>query len=357
MRRPFSWRDGWYVKVRQPSGKWTNVFLAADEDSALKKWAEMVAADKPEAPTAPVAVLATAFLDWAELNVDPKTYKGYGKYIASFCDLYGYHVARELKPFHVDRWLAEHPTWAAADSRRAAIAAIKRVFNWAVEKGYIDRSPLIGVKKPTGNRREQLVAEDQHALMMQAEDAGRKPGKRAAKLGIKPKNRAACFRQVLIALKHSGARPSMVASVRVEDVSADRTYWVMQKHKTRKKTGKPLIIFLSPCLQTITRLAIGNRTSGPLFVNSRGRPWNANSIDQRIVTLRRKLDLPEETVPYAYRHTFLTSALQNGVGLATAAELAGHSDLKMLAKHYAHLDKQSEHLKAAAAQAVRRKQA
>jgi integrase len=351
MRKPFKWRDGWYVKAG-PAGKRTNVFLAVDEGEALKKWAEMVSADKPESPTAPFAAIAEAFLAWAEKNVAAKTYKGYSDFIVSFCNLYAHHVARDLKPFHVTRWLEKNPAWAAADSQRGAISAVKRVFNWAVEQGLIDKSPLLGVRKPAGRRRENLVAVDQHAAMMQAQDGGRLAGKRLAGLGIKAKDRAGAFRPVLVALKHSGARPGMVASVRVEDVSADRTYWVMHKHKNRAKTGKPLIIFLSPCLQTMTRIAIGSRTSGPLFRNSRGSAWNANSIDLRIVKLRRKLGLPENTTPYSYRHTFITTALENGVALATAAELAGHSDLKMLSKHYAHLDKQAEHLKAAAAQAM-----
>jgi site-specific recombinase XerD len=69
--------------------------------------------------------------------------------------------------------------------------------------------------------------------------------------------------------------------------------------------------------------------------------------------LRRKLDLPKGTVAYAYRHSYATRALMNGTDLATVAELLGHGDLKMLGQHYGHLDKQKEHLKRAAARAVR----
>lgn len=359
MRRPFLWkkRKCWYVKVNVGDGKRKNIPLDPDEDKALKIWGEMAAAEQPEAPTAPVFALAEAFLTWAKVNVGGKTLRGYGDYIASFCNQWGTVRVRDLKPFHVTRWLAANPTWKSADTKRAAIAAIKRCFNWAISEGLIDRNPLAGVRKPTANRREGLISDEQHTAMMLKEDEGRKPGKRAAKLGIKPKRRDLAFRPVLIALKHSGTRPGMVGAVRIEDVSEDGTYWVMKQHKNRKKTGAPLIIYLSPCLQTLTRIARGSRTSGPLFLNSLGKAWTSNAIRCRMKGLREKLSLPAGTVAYAYRHTFITGALENGVGLAATAELAGHADLKMLARHYAHLDKQPDHLRQAAAMAVRKKQA
>ncbi|WP_425618018.1 tyrosine-type recombinase/integrase [Anatilimnocola sp. NA78] len=353
MRKPYFREDrgAWYVKTG--NGK-SQIRLHEDEAQAYRIWQETVTAENPEDVNSPTFAVCEAFLGWAEKNVDSKTYAGYGTYIRSFCDEYGHIRARDLKPFHVTRWLDKNPGWKASDSKRAAIAAVKRVFNWSITEGLMDRNPLAGVRKPTANRREGLITDEQHTAMMLNEDGGRKPGKRAVKLGIKPRRRDLAFRPVLIALKHSGTRPGMVAAVRVEDVSPDLSCWVMKNHKNRKKTGAPLIIYLSPCLQILTRLAMGERTSGPLFLNSHGTAWTSNAIRCRMRALREKLKMPPETVAYAYRHTFLTGALRNGVGLATAAELAGHSDLKMLAKHYAHLDKQPEHLKAAAAIAVRK---
>jgi site-specific recombinase XerD len=98
---------------------------------------------------------------------------------------------------------------------------------------------------------------------------------------------------------------------------------------------------------------MGNRTSGPLFLNSRGRAWTPNAISCRMKQLRKKLGLPLGTVAYAYRHSHATRALVNGADLATVAELLGHGDLKMLSQHYGHLDKLKDHLKRAAAVAVR----
>ena len=44
--------------------------------------------------------------------------------------------ALDVKPFHVTRWLDRHPGWGDG-SRRCAITAVKRAFNWAVSEGLL----------------------------------------------------------------------------------------------------------------------------------------------------------------------------------------------------------------------------
>jgi site-specific recombinase XerD len=147
----------------------------------------------------------------------------------------------------------------------------------------------------------------------------------------------------------------MVAAVAVANVSPHRDAWGMQEHKTRKKTKRPLVVQLSPCLQTLTRILLSVREDGPLLLNSRGKPWTSNAIRCRMKALQEKLGLPEGTVAYAYRHTWTTNAVLNGVDLATVATMMGHRDLRMLMEHYAHLEKQPEHLRQAAAKAMKRR--
>ena len=56
---------------------------------------------------------------------------------------------------------------------------------------------------------------------------------------------------------------------------------------------------------------------------------------------------------YTYRHSFVTDALENGVGVAQVAELLGHTSTDMVMQHYQHLRAKREHLKQAAIQATR----
>jgi integrase len=168
----------------------------------------------------------------------------------------------------------------------------------------------------------------------------------------KPKQsggRDGCFRALLIALRHSGARPGTVSAVRKEDVSEDGQRWVLEDHKTRHKTGKPLTIYLSPCLQTLTRILSEERASGPLFLNSKSKPWTKDSIRQRMGDLKEKLKIEGKFVAYSYRHTYATTALTSGTDLATVAELLGHTSTDMVMRVYGHLDQKKEHMQQAAA--------
>ncbi len=342
MRKPYFRKDrqAWYVKT---NGGRTQVRLHEDEKQAYKIWQEMQAVERPEAANATFYALVECFLTATETEVSKDYYERTGTYLAKFCNENESTLARELKPYHVNRWIDKQKEWGAW-SKRAAIAAIKRVYEWAIEEGLIDRNPVSSVRLPTASRRETLITDDQHGQLMQVKPNNRRhlPGELA-------------FRQVLIALRHSGARPGSVAIVTAENVSAAGDAWVLRKHKTAKKTKKPLTIYLSPCLQTLTRILVAHRPTGPLFLNARGKQWSRTAIRQRMARLRKKLGLPEGTVAYSYRHSWTTEAIMNGVDLATVAELLGHTSLKMIATNYAHLDQQKEHLKQAMLKANARK--
>jgi len=61
--------------------------------------------------------------------------------------------------------------------------------------------------------------------------------------------------------------------------------------------------------------------------------------------VRKKLSLGDDVVAYLYRHSYVTDALENGVGLAQVCELVGHVNTDMVMRHYAHLNQRREHLR------------
>lgn len=232
----------------------------------------------------------------------------------------------ELKPYHVTRWLDGH-AWNVT-TRRCAITAVKRVLNWATDEGYISASPLRKLKKPPAKPREKMLTPDEHRSILATADT--------------------MFRLIVLVMRHTGVRPGEVGMVEAENVDLAAGTWTLTKHKTRNKTGKPRTIYLTPCMQTVTRMLLSVRSSGPLFLNSRGRPWTANAIRCRMRRVREKLHLDRGVVAYAYRHTFTTEGLANGVPIATMAELLGHVDTTMISRHYSHLNQKTEHLRHAA---------
>lgn len=99
-------------------------------------------------------------------------------------------------------------------------------------------------------------------------------------------------------------------------------------------------------MQDLCRELIAKHPAGPIFLNSRGKPWTRNAIRMRFRNLRRKLKL-KGVVAYCYRHTFATDGLERGVPIATMAELLGHSSTAMLSAHYGHLSQKGTYLRQA----------
>jgi integrase len=134
-----------------------------------------------------------------------------------FIEDFGRANAAEFSPLAFTKWLDSHPGWK--DSRRNAIIAVKRMFNWCVEQKLLADNPLEGVKKPRKNRRTRFLSAAEKMLLLEV---------------IK----GPYFSDYCFALLETGARPMEVARVTANDVSCDCTRWTLDEHKT-DRTGEP----------------------------------------------------------------------------------------------------------------------
>lgn len=336
--KPFYRRfnDAWYVELngrqfRLAKGK-------ANEAEALRRYFELMAQQPlgalPEPlPNPNVAAVCDLFLDWAERHTAPRTFAFYRKFLQDFCSHVGRLPVRDLVPYHATKWLDLHPKWKG--SRRCAVISIKRAFAWAQAEGLLKENPLRSLKKPPVSRRERALTHAERAAIF------------ASYPSWDP------FRDFLVALQESGARPGEVAAVTAADLDLDEGVWLLRQHKTAGKTGRPRVIILTPTLLELSRKLAAKYRSGPLFRNRIGRPWVPGAIQLRFRRIREKLGLGDDVVAYLYRHSFCTDALVNGVGIAQVAELLGHVNADMVMKHYQHLKDQRGHLRTAAITATR----
>lgn len=335
MRQPKPWfrkfNQTWYVQIGTKQ-----VRLAAGKnarEAAFKKYHELMAQDCPADVVnqrgLATIVLCDQFLDWTERH-RPKSYEWYRGLLQDFCSVHGKVAVIALKPFHVTAWLDSHTTWGQA-TRRGAITALKRVLNWACDEGILDVSPLRSLRRPAMPSRERVLTEVEHRSLMDLSDD--------------------CFADVLTAFWHTGARPNEIGSVSVDDVSLEKRVWILRDHKTANSTGKPRLILLDDTMLQLTQRLMTLHVAGPLFRNSVGKPWTTNAIRLRMKRLCESLNLNGVSA-YTYRHTYATRGLVNGVPIAAMAELLGHSDTKMLSKHYAHLTQNLDYLAAEAAKVV-----
>jgi integrase len=351
MRKPFyrKSRKCWYVKDQ--AGNF--VRLHPEKSKAEDLWEEMLASGCDRGRLATVLGVTEAFLTEHEALVSPEAFYNLRNYVLSFADSVPSNtlVSKVTKGMVVS-WLKEEKpgrllknkdpkdkterrgpskVWSAHGQRDAG-AAVKRVFRWARDQGMIDRNPLAGLKLETPEPRQEIIDPTVHARLIQACMAS---------------NKSRSFALYLIA-SHCGARPQQIRDVTAQHVSGG-VVWRFVHHKTAKKTKKPLDVYLSPCLQTLTRILVAARPHGPLFLNDSSKPWKKDTVCQRMERLRESLSLDSSVIAYAYRHTFVTDALLAGNNVAVVAALAGHTSTAMVQQVYNHLDKHPEHLLNAAA--------
>ena len=328
-------RNTWYVTI---DGVQKNL-QTADKSEAVRKWHRLMGQsnERLQSPDASVAAILAAFAEWAAKHNSRATYEWYRRFLGSFLD----HVpadttVSQLKPFHVTQWLDAHPAWGDG-SRRGAITALKRSFQWAVDEGYLDCSPVRSIKKPSVQPRQTTLTRKQRELILQqATDVE--------------------FRDLLIAAEETGVRPQELRLLEARHVDLDNMVWVFpaSEHKTGSKTKKPRIVFLTATAVEVTKRRMEQFPEGPLYRNSLGEPWTANAIRCRFRRLRERLSdqLPGDLCAYLYRHTYATEALENGVDPVTLAELMGHQDATMVSRVYQHVQTRREHMLTAARRAV-----
>ena len=338
---------GWWVtnvrgkQIRLAKGK-------SEYDKKSKKEAERVFHEvmslrprRPDAHDARVCDIAEAFLDWAEEDCSPDTYRNYRFYIASFAEVCGHLSAANVLPRDVNRWVrspkgrkdAPKSTWKKWNETTVynARRIVFRLFTWAVDEGYLRENPIKKLKRPKPQPRQRcLTVEEWKALLGGAHGP---------------------FRVFLWALLQTGARPSELRSLTWDMYHGDR--FVLSQHKTSKKTGTKRIIFLSDAMQRLVKRLHRKSESQHVFVNTRGEPWTGNAIRLQVDRIKKKKGLAADVCAYMVRHTFGTWMIMSGVDIATVAQLMGHRDTEMIIKVYSHLAQHYDHMKAAANHAGR----
>jgi integrase len=168
-----------------------------NEEAAWKEFHRLLAQDPatiPEQTSLKVAHVCDLFLRHSEKHNEKRAFTWYQKFLQSFCESCGTIGALDVKPFHVTRWLDVHPKWTT--SQRCAVISIKRAYNWAEGEGILSTNPLQRVKKPAATRRDRILTSEERQQIFAA---------------IKDQE----FRDVVFALRETGARPGEVRQLTV----------------------------------------------------------------------------------------------------------------------------------------------
>lgn len=191
-----------------------------------------------------------------------------------------------------------------------AFVALRTLMNWAVKKKYIPSHQLdeIDMDLRRQGRRHYLPSDADVVRIFNAAE-----GK---------------FKEILLIYMTTGIRPGEVCTVRTDEFDAEKRQWVLWRHKTVYRTGKPKVVPLGTEAAYQLCLASARDRAGDemLFVNSQKDPWTYNALRLRWYRLRNKLGLDSRFTLYSLRHWYVTVALESGESEALVGELAGHVD-------------------------------
>lgn len=270
------------------------------------------------------------FLQWADVNLAPKTVAVYRLYLNRFAAWAGDIELGNLTPAMLTTWCQKyHP-----------LQAVQRLTAWCHrQERSLACNPLEKMRKvPTGQRR-RVLRPVESARLLRASDP--------------------CFRRFLLALRESFARPQEIRAVRfedicvagglpaeLEDIAAGRAFFLIEHGKGFRRRSDQAAVRTIPISPRLGRLLCRVQKRDPInklpiFLNSKGRPWTANAVRCRFRRLRIAAGMTadargERIVAYTLRHTGATAAAAAGLRDFTLAEVLGHASTRTTAR-YVHL--------------------
>jgi integrase len=328
MRTPKPWywsaRKGWYVQI---DGKQTRLGAAETKtknppEDVRREYHRLMACQglvsDEDRRKALVPEVVEAFIA-SKAATRAKTVKTYLFHLEPFAQRYRSRQLGAIKSSEVLTFVASRTTWGDS-TKHSAIVAVKGLFRWARDAGYLDTNPMAGLMNPYPvGRRDRGITLDEFEKMIGAV-------------------RDAAFKTVLRFLRDTGCRPGELCKLTARHLDPVQPIATLKpgEHKTGSRTGRCRTILLPGTIADELRQLARHRPTGPLLLNTKGDPWRPNTIEKRVRRLRRKLGLPDDVVPYAARHSFLTRLVELGTPLAIAAKIAGHSRVDTIQDVYLH---------------------
>ncbi|WP_338049693.1 tyrosine-type recombinase/integrase [Ruania rhizosphaerae] len=185
----------------------------------------------------------------------------------------------------------------ATETRRSVRSSLRGFYGWAVEAGYLDHSPAVGLKSIRPAVPKPRPASDEaHASALRVADDRE--------------------RLMLRLAAESGMRRAEVAQVHARDLEEDLVGWSLRVHG---KGDRERTVPLSPGLALQLRTRV-HATGGYAFPGHDGGHLSPRWVGKIVGRL-----LPEGTTMHALRHRFATRAYAVDRDLLTVQQLLGHT--------------------------------
>ena len=324
--------DGQFVALTYPDGRRMQDRQIPKADIKAARQRAIVQDTTAVVQGATVSEVCMSYLDKVADDGSPKTYKDRAATLYDLCTGfpprfrtngkqsteadrihkgYGRMIVSEFRPIDLDRWLAAHKTWKGG--RRARVQAVKRAFNYGVEAGLIEASPLLGYKAPKQNARVTYITPEQEtALLAEANE----PLAMAIKV---------CIR--------TGPVPVVsLAQLTARHVRIDGERMRMDIPAAEAKTKRLRVIRIKDAgIVAIVQQQIAKYPSGPIFRNTTVTSGTETvSAERSGNKIRTGIEFDNDACMYSCRHTYAKRTLQGywtdkQTNIETLARLMGNS--------------------------------
>lgn len=233
----------------------------------------------------------------------------------------------------------------APASRASYFAVIRTFFNWCIERGMIEKSPLHGIPKPKVPKKipEHFTPVQFRVLMAYVE-------KRVAD---EPHNgdaeQALDYPDLIRFAVLTGLRITEQLSIRWMDANLTTGHLLIRAYEDRRrgikfelKDKEERVVPLAPealaILQRRTKDRKNDDDSEPIFCNLQGRRRGASRMSKTFKEYVKAAEgVPSHLCWHDLRHTFASWLVSGGANIAVVSAWLGHADISTTMRSYAAL--------------------
>lgn len=205
-------------------------------------------------------------------------------------------------------------------SSARAISAVKTFFNYIKKFHFIENSSIYSIKMRKLNKPLPRTIDKDFAL-------------RATEMinRLTPNEKdwvALRDRAILMLLYGCGMRISEALSITLEDLYANNDF-ITVRGKGKKERNIPILNTVREAVYDyLESFPYKIEKNLPIFLGIQGKPLNPDVFRTKIRLLKNIAGLPKHTTPHAFRHSFATQLLNDGVDLRIIQDILGHTSLQ-----------------------------
>jgi integrase len=255
------------------------------------------------------------------LSFQHKTVEIYRNAFRNFTRICGNPMLRHVSSYHAEKFKEKRATEVSPVSVNIELKTLRAAFGEAKRLKVIDENPFDGVKPVRVPYKEAsyLTEAELGKLLSVITDPD--------------------LRHIVKFAVHTMMRRGEIVNLKRQQLDLNRKeIHVRSNGEFRVKGGKPRTVPMSDWVYDFLRTRI--RGAEYVFLNTRGCPYEGNSLSRRFKRYVRKAGLPEEIHFHSLRHTGISWLINKGVPAPFVQRLAGHSSL-VVTQGYTHLEDQN----------------